>query len=318
MRAHKGRMRPILIYSMGQIAWIALLGLWIEWYVAGGTSGRFIGQIDAAQARFGDVTTMVFVFGLLFFAALLVSLTLCYLSLVRQMSINRSYDAFIASVSHELKSPLAAIRLHLETFRLRKPDARRGSSLVGLMIRDTDRLERLTNTALAIARLEQRRKVGEFGEHPAEALVRRIAEQTMADFSVTEWQFDSRACDSAVIRVNEAALKRVFDVLVDNAVKYSVGDVHLSLRCAVDRGRFLIEVEDEGIGIPKESLRKVFGKFYRVAPRTSPNVQGTGLGLFWAREIIRAHRGKITAESGGRRPGALFRITLPLLRKPER
>lgn len=263
------------------------------------------------------LTSRAFVLGLLFFAALLASLIVGYLSLAHQMNVNRNYDAFIATVSHELKSPLAAIRLHLDTFRLRRPDEERSAGILALMVHDTDRLERLTNTVLDVARLEERRKVGKLCEYPAEELVRGLVRQTMADFSVTEWTFDSHSCDGSFVRANQGALKQVFDILVDNAVKYSVGEAHLRLHCAVERKRFLVEIADEGIGIPKEQLRKIFHKFYRVhdQSRTSPNVQGTGLGLFWAQQTIQAHHGRITAQSGGERKGSLFRITLPVFYK---
>jgi len=293
-----------------------LLGLWITWYVANVISAGKAGLVAGRSPLF-DLTTTVFVLGLVFLCTLLVGLTLIFISLARQVNINKTYDNFIASVTHELKSPLASIRLHLETLAFRSVDGKRAAGLLGLMVRDADRLESLINTILEIASFEKQEVKQKLETYSAEELIQELVEQAMADFQIQDWAMDVHGCRDACIKVDPHAIKRVIDILVDNAVKYSVGPAVLRLRCFAHRRRFVVEFSDQGIGIPKESLRKIFRKFYRVEHRASPNVKGTGLGLFWASEIVRLQRGSIVAESddGG---GALFRITLPLSRGSER
>lgn len=314
MRSRKFLVSPILVYVLGQVAWMALLGLWITWYVTNIMSGT--GTVRAPHGGF-DLTTTVFILGLVFLSALLAGLTLTFISFAQQANINRTYDNFFASVTHELKSPLASIRLHLETLALRNVDSERAGNLVELMIHDTGRLEKLINTILEIASFEQRDGGRRLAPQVARDLVSRLVEQTMSDFHIADWSLEVRSCEGARIKADPAALKQVFGALVDNSVKYSVGGARLRVRCSTRRNRLVIEFADQGIGIPKESLRKVFGKFYRVERSASPTVTGTGLGLYWAREIIGIHRGTITAESRGDQHGTLFRISLPLLRKDD-
>ncbi len=309
MKNRKFLVSPILVYVLGQVAWMALLGLWITWYVANVISGR------ANNGGVLDLTTTVFVLGLVFLSALLAGMTLIFISFAQQVNINRTYDNFLASVTHELKSPLASIRLHLETLAFRKLNQEHAQSLVALMVRDTTRLEKLITTILEIASFEHHGKSHKLEQHAAGELIPRIVEQTMTDFRISDWSLDMSACGDARINADPAALKRIFDILVDNSVKYTVGDPRLRLSCASRRRNVVIELSDTGIGIPKESLRKVFRKFYRVERQSSPSITGTGLGLYWARELVRIHRGSITAESGGSSTGTLFRITIPLTRK---
>lgn len=317
MRSRKFFVSPILVYVVGQVAWMALLGLWITWYLANVISGREQGGAAAGHGGL-DLTTTVFILGLVFLSALLAGLTLIFISFAQQASINRTYDSFLASVTHELKSPLASIRLHLETLSLRNLGQERAGSLVALMIRDTGRLEKLINTILEIASFEQRGQVRKFAPQTASDLVPRLVGQTMSDFHIADWSIETGSCEGARLHADPVALKRVFDVLVDNSVKYSVGATSLRVRCFVRRNRLIVEFTDRGIGIPKESLRKVFRKFYRVERPANPTVTGTGLGLYWAREIVRIHRGTIVAESGGVSCGTLFRISLPLSRNAGR
>lgn len=309
MKNRKFLVSPILVYVLGQVAWMALLGLWITWYVANVISGR------ASGGGVLDLTTTVFVLGLVFLSALLAGMTLTFISFAQQVNINRTYDNFLASVTHELKSPLASIRLHLETLAFRKLNREHEQSLVALMVRDTTRLEKLITTILEIASFEHHGKSHKLDQYAAEELIPRIVEQTMADFRIVDWNIDMTACRDARINADPSALKRVLDILVDNSVKYTVGDARINLNCASRRKSLVIELADTGIGIPKESLRKVFRKFYRVERESSPTITGTGLGLYWARELIRIHRGSIAAESGASSTGTLFRITLPLARR---
>ena len=306
MKNRRFLVSPILVYVIGQVAWMALLGLWITWYVANLISGR------ASGGGVLDLTTTVFVLGLVFLSALLAGMTMIFISFAQQVNINRTYDNFLASVTHELKSPLASIRLHLETLALRKVTQEHAKSLVALMVRDTTRLENLITTILEIASFEHHGRGHKLERCAVGEVVPRIVEQAMADFRVANWKLDIGTCGDAYINADPSALKRILDILVDNSVKYTVGEATLAVSCASRRRNLVIELSDTGIGIPKESLRKVFRKFYRVERASSPTVTGTGLGLYWARELVRIHRGSITAESGGASFGTLFRITIPL------
>ena len=108
------------------------------------------------------------------------------------------------------------------------------------------------------------------------------------------------------------ALKIVLDNLIDNSIKYSIESAKISLTMNCGTRCFILDYKDQGVGISPQNQKKVFDKFYRIQNRFSPNVKGTGLGLYWTREIIRYHGGKISVSSKGRNKGILFHIELPI------
>ena len=112
--------------------------------------------------------------------------------------------------------------------------------------------------------------------------------------------------------VDKAAFKIVIDNLVDNAIKYSTEKPLIQIRMSSNQKHFILEFEDNGLGIPHKEQKKVFSKFHRIYDKDIPNVKGTGLGLYWVREIIKNFGGKISLSSEGKQKSSTFRIELPI------
>jgi signal transduction histidine kinase len=110
----------------------------------------------------------------------------------------------------------------------------------------------------------------------------------------------------------------VFDNLTDNAIKYSTGEARVTVRLYSKLKKLVIEFGDEGIGIDPDNLKKIFHKFQRIENKSAPNVKGTGLGLYWVKEIVKFHGGKVAAYSEGKDSGTVFRIELPIYKTSKR
>jgi two-component system phosphate regulon sensor histidine kinase PhoR len=142
-----------------------------------------------------------------------------------------------------------------------------------------------------------------------------MIKDSVTQFRLSEDVLDIEFSASCEVWVDANTFKMVFNNLVDNAIKYNTGDLKLEVRATCNRKKIIINFKDNGIGIPVKEQKKVFNKFYRIYDKEIPNVKGTGLGLYWVKEIIKAHRGKISLNSAGKESGTVFKIELPLYKK---
>jgi two-component system, OmpR family, phosphate regulon sensor histidine kinase PhoR len=148
--------------------------------------------------------------------------------------------------------------------------------------------------------------------HTAGSLVRTLAEEGAEQFKVPPDRIKISGSAECPCVADRNALRIVFNNLFDNAVKYSVGtpEIHVHCKCAFKN--LVIEFRDRGVGIPAKEQKRVFDKFHRVSDPNAPSVKGTGLGLYWVREIIRIHGGRVSVSSAGENRGSTFRIELPI------
>jgi two-component system, OmpR family, phosphate regulon sensor histidine kinase PhoR len=302
----------ILIFILAQVAWLSLLGLWIYRYIS-------IYYIAAGSAlphpmisERANVVSLVG--GLILLVAVSVGMSLLFAWLNSQMKITQLYDNFIANVTHELKSPLASIQLYLETLNERRISQQNRQEFVRRMMKDATRLNALINSILEIAGLEQKDAAFRFEVHAAEPLVRSLLEEGAEQFKLPPERIRIDGSAPCQCVADRNALKIVFNNLIDNAVKYSAGKPELDVQYKCSYKNLVIEFRDRGVGISAKEQKRVFEKFHRVQDRNVPNVKGTGLGLYWVREIIRTHGGRVTVSSEGKNQGSVFRIELPIYR----
>ncbi len=302
----------ILIFIFAQVAWLTLLALWIYWYVSNYIIFSRVGNTFSTQMAPEGRNVFALVSGLVLMVAISVAMSLLFRRLSVQYNLTGLYDNFIANVTHELKSPLASIQLYLETMQRHEVPPQKQKEFIALMLKDTGRLNNLINAILEIPALEHKKIAHQFTIEPAALFVPRLLEEAREQFKVPDSAIELRGSVSCSCVVDVNAMRIVFFNLVDNGIKYRLKTFHMTVTMQSDSRHLILTFRDEGIGIPAREKDNVFKKFYRIYDHDVPNVKGTGLGLYWVREIIKYHGGTITLSSPGKFKGATFKITLPI------
>jgi two-component system, OmpR family, sensor histidine kinase SenX3 len=256
------------------------------------------------------------VFGVIFFVLIIAGLVLNTIFLVREIRRNEQHNSFINAVTHELKTPIASVRLYLETLQTRQVDEAKRKEFYQVMLDDCDRLLHTVEQVLRASRTGHRRRhihktVIDLGELTRECL----------ELARTRWRMDEEALrfveslgggGRPMILGDADELRAAISNLIDNAIKYSDGKVDVSVEvAATDDKRVAARVTDRGIGVPRDELKRIFKRFYRAPRRGATRVKGAGLGLFIVRSIVSKHGGKTFAESEGEGMGSVFTIELP-------
>ena len=256
------------------------------------------------------------VFGIVFFVLIITGLVLNTTFLVREIRRNEQHDAFINAVTHELKTPLASMRLYLETLKSREvPEARR-QEFYDIMLADGDRLLHTVEQVLHAGRTAQKKRALNLSVIDLGQLVQECLEIARLrhglDPGAIRYAESPGAAGAAVVAGDRDELRAAVTNLVDNAVKYSDKGVRVSVELdAPDERHVAVRVTDSGIGIHRNQLKRIFKRFYRVPGHFMARFKGTGLGLFIVRSIVERHGGRVYAESEGLGRGSTFTIQLP-------
>jgi two-component system, OmpR family, sensor histidine kinase SenX3 len=259
---------------------------------------------------------VLLVFGIIFFALIIAGMVVNTIFLVREVRRNEQHDSFINAVTHELKTPIASIRLHLETLQRRELAEPQKQEFYRLMLTDADRLTVTVEQVLRAGRAGDRKAGKEKSEVDFRHIVRESIEATRTRHhlapDVIHYEEASTNGVGVTIRGNPEDLRTaVFNVL-DNAVKYSGTKVDVRVRLdGHDPNRIALEVQDHGVGIPAGDVKRIFRRFYRVSHRSLAHVKGTGLGLFIVKAIAKKHGGRVFAHSEGEGKGTTITLELP-------
>jgi signal transduction histidine kinase len=255
------------------------------------------------------------ILGIAFFSLIIVGLVLNTTFLIREIRRNEQHDAFINAVTHELKTPLASIRLYLETLKTREVAEARRDEFYDIMLADSDRLLQTVEQVLRAARTGHRRhrlnvSVIDLGEVVRECLALTRVRYKLAEGALR--YAESVDEQSARVVGDADELQAAVSNLLDNAIKYSGAEVQVSVELTtLDAKHVAVRIMDRGIGIPGNQLKRIFKRFYRVRGDFMARVKGTGLGLFIVRSIVEKHGGRVIAESAGLGQGSTFTIHLP-------
>jgi two-component system, OmpR family, sensor histidine kinase SenX3 len=252
--------------------------------------------------------------GVIFFIAIVTGLILNTSFLVREIRLNEQHESFINAVTHELKTPIASIRLYLETLQRREVDPAQRRQFYDLMLSDTDRLlgtvEQVLKAGEARYKRSRNRVELDFGELVDECI--GLA-RTRHHLEAEAVKYEASANGGATkVRGDPEELRTAVSNLLDNAIKYSNGDVDVLVNVKTpDDKHVVLQVRDRGVGIPADDLKRVFKRFYRVPRRGSTQVRGTGLGLFIVRAVAKKHGGTVRAASDGEGCGTTITLELP-------
>ncbi|HXF42603.1 MAG TPA: HAMP domain-containing sensor histidine kinase [Pyrinomonadaceae bacterium] len=255
---------------------------------------------------------VLMVLGALLFSVIITGLILNTIFLVREIKLNEQKDAFLSMVTHELKSPLAAIKLYLDTLQERDLEAQKRQEFYKAMADECERLRRNVDQLLTASRPAADKKAADFNEHDLAEILESAIGQTAKRFDLEDRAIRLiRGSQSAKVLCDREELETAFLNLLDNAVKYTPEEKKITVRLRATQlsGKLEVFIRDNGIGLTDAELRRIFRRFYRAAKDKS--VKGTGLGLFIVKNIITRHGGTIRAESRGIGRGTTFIVRLP-------
>lgn len=258
---------------------------------------------------------VLLVLGIVFFLVLIFGLVLNTTFLIREIRRNEQHDAFINAVTHELKTPIASIRLYLETLKTREVDEAQRREFYNIMLADSERLLNTVEQVLRAGRARHKRPRISTSVINLSEMVQECLELTRVRYGLNETHLiynESPEAKNAKVSGDIDELRAAFSNLLDNAVKYSDKEVQVSVSLStLDDKRVTVRVVDKGIGIQSAQLKRIFKRFYRVPGRFMARVKGTGLGLFIVHSVVQKHGGRVFAESPGLGHGSTFTVHLP-------
>ena len=256
------------------------------------------------------------ILGVIFFGFIIAGVILNTIFLVREVRRNEQQDSFLNAVTHELKTPITSIRLYLETLQKRSVDDAQRREFYQVMLEDTQRLMGTVESVLRAARVTQ--KGAPLSR--AEVAIGPLVQDSMnwvrlrhhLSPQVVDWAADGEPDPQLIVMGDREELSTAIANVLDNAVKYSPKEPCIRVSVVTpDLQHVEIRVRDNGIGIPRGELKRVFRRFYRALTPAAAQVKGSGLGLFIVRAIARRHGGNAYAASDGAGRGAMVTIELP-------
>jgi len=249
--------------------------------------------------------------GLVVIALILGSGVVAAKSIGRQVRLNTLKNDFIATVTHELKTPLASMRILVDTLlEGNYRDSNQVTEYLQLISKENERLSRLIDNFLTFSRMERNKQAFQMRQASPASIARTAAEAVKTKLGRGDCRFATQIPDELPpIRADHDAMVTVLGNLLDNAYKYSNADKRITLAGAAGDGQVRFTVSDNGLGIPRRALKKIFRRFYQVDRSLSRRVEGCGLGLSIAKFIVDAHQGRIAVES---KPGQGSTFTVPL------
>jgi two-component system phosphate regulon sensor histidine kinase PhoR len=249
--------------------------------------------------------------GLTFLVLVLVGVVLYLTITVQIIALGQRQSNFIDSVTHELKSPIASLKLHLQTLNRRELSDELREKFYGVMLDDIERLDTLINHMLDAARIEQTQPDDDRQVVDLAQVLRSAAETSCNRYHVPQ--------DTVTLDLQPASVyARLIDVelafrnLIDNAIKYGGEPPRVEVSCAVNgAGRVTARIVDNGSGIPVKYRSKIFSRFVRLGSELERSKTGTGLGLYIVRTAVKQMRGKVNVRARGDAQGTVFEVELP-------
>jgi len=314
MRQLRRFFNPVSALVAIQLVWVLMVMLWVSWFVGRNRqwqelAARYRPELLAKGEGWFDLVQ-----GLLLLAVILVGVYALFIFWRRQSSLYQQQREFITQVTHELKSPLASIQLHLETIRLRQLPPERLDSFVATMLDDTRRLHSQIDNLLLAARIEQRRRPAEQRVVELGAFIQRYLDENK-DRLPPGTRLEAFLEPELKAAVEPDELATVLRNLLENAVLYSPGVPELELKLERNGKWAELSLKDQGRGLEQDQLRKIFNRFYRVE-QPNERVRGTGLGLYIVQSVVRDCGGTVQAASDGPGTGCTITLQLPLVEKP--
>lgn len=259
---------------------------------------------------------VLLVLGIIFFSLLITGLVLNTIFLVREIRRNEKQDAFLNAMTHELKTPIASIKLYLETLKTREVTDKKRAEFYDIMLADSDRLHNTVEQVLQASKTREKSRKLNLARIDVGLMLKECAELIRTRYNLEKEAVKvGDLAGEAYISGDPSEIRTAFLNLLDNAVKYSGDEVDISVKTRIRQNKLVeIHIKDKGVGIPSADIKRIFRRFYRVPNRSTQEAKGTGLGLYIVRAIINKHTGQIFARSRGEGKGSVFMVRLPLVK----
>ncbi len=247
--------------------------------------------------------------GITFLILILIGAVFVYRSISRQLRLQLQQQNFMMAVTHELKTPISVARLNLETMQKYNLDDEKKQKLIRTTLDETSRLDFLTNNILVAAQLESNNFKSAKEELELTALLKDCIQQFKNRYP--DRVFNQEIEDDADIKGDALLLQMLINNLLENACKYSPKELPIVIILEKTISEVVLQIKDEGAGIPDSEKDKIFSKFYRIGSETTRKTKGTGLGLYLCRKIARDHNGDIMV-TNNEPHGSNFVVTFKL------
>jgi signal transduction histidine kinase len=306
---------PVFVFIFSILALGLSLFLYIYWYVEVSTGLKQIVEnfnIDSEKVLTYETWVVILVLSLLV-GLILAGIFTIFVYSQKMIQLLRLQQNFINNFTHELKTPVTSLKLYLETFLKYELPRKDYSRYIGYMLNDTQRLSENINRILNIARLESKSYKNEFANLELTTLVKRFCNDNKFHFPGCRIQIDETQDKKYLYRINQPLFEMLLMNLISNAVKYNESSSpFVGIHFENTAKKLSIRFEDNGIGLEKNELKKIFKKFYQVGNSDDMSAKGSGLGLYLAHHVARIHNGKIFAHSEGFGKGSVFTLELPI------
>ena len=305
---------PLLFFVFSIVALVVSYLLYIYWYIEISTgleavAGRF--NLESGQVLNVEAWVVVLVLSILV-GIILLGIFIIFVYSQKTLQLYRLQDNFISNFTHELKTPVTSLKLFLETLHKHQLSREDERKYIGYMIQDVSRLSDNINRILNLSRIETKRYRGEFSSVDLADVVERFCTGNRHLFSRCRIDIHNPSGRSYPYRIDLSLFEMLLMNLLTNAYKYNDADApEVDITFERKKDGLHISFEDNGIGIEKSEMRKVFRKFYQVGLSADMSAKGSGLGLYLVQNIARIHRGKVIAESKGSGKGSTFTLLLP-------
>lgn len=311
MRFLRKLFHPLFALIAIQLVWVLLVIFWIYWFIGSHKEFRKLAELYKPEMAGRGIDWTVLVEGLALLLVILPGVYVIFLYWKRQSDLVNQQKNILSQVTHELKSPLASIQLHLETIKLRNPPPDKLDRFLDTMLADTDRLNNLINNLLLAAKLEHRVSDVQYPVIDFSQLVIKIME--MKRSKLPEGGSITIEVEKGIkVAIDTERMEMVLRNLFENACLYSPGSPEILVTLTRSgQKNCLLTFQDHGKGIDAKDLKRVFRMFYRVR-RSGESIRGTGLGLYIVKSVVRDHGGGVRVESEGAGKGTKFLITMPL------
>ena len=235
-----------------------------------------------------------------------------YLALsIKAINLNRRQSNFMDSITHELKSPIASLKLYLQTLNRQRVNPLEQESFFRVMLEDVERLDHLINHMLDAARLDKKPIESEFEDISLDGLLKQCAEELRLRYraAADAVTVETEAC---LVRARRVDLDMIFRNLIDNGLKYAGRPPEVNIVSRIEHDNTVITlVTDNGSGVPLRSRHKIFRRFVRLGSELERNKPGTGLGLYIVQTLVHRLKGRVRVHDREDSPGTVFEVRLP-------